>query len=290
MVLSLVTDELSSDLETAVEIGNELGIEHFELRGIESSRVGNLPIHLEDLCVQLITDSRFEFTPIAISPGIFKDRLMTSAIPENFSVLRWQYRDEHEIRQRNRDLYNHHLEKLLPESISFAKKIGVSRIIIFGVGKEHANSDEYHSGLVVDLLKQAACIADKAEITLLLENEHICYADTAKRTSELLDRVGAANLMVNWDLANSACAGEIPYPDGYEWIKDRLGHVHFKDVITDGTHSFRYVVEGEIDWKGQIRALIRDGYKGFISIETHCRPKVRAVRDSVKLLEEMMGC
>ncbi len=290
MILSLVTDELSSDLETAVEIGNEMGIEHFELRGIESFRVGNLPSHLEDFCVQLINDCRFQFRPIAISPGIFKDPLITSQIPENFSVLRWQYRDEHELRERNKNLYSQHLERLLPQSISFAGKIGVSKIIIFGIGRERTNGDKSNTDLVVDLLREAARIADKAGVTLLLENEHICYADTARTTSKLLERVGAVNLMVNWDLANSACAGEIPYPNGYEWIRDRLGHVHFKDVITEGPHSFRYVVDGEIDWKGQIRALIRDGYKGFISIETHCRPKVKAVRDSVKLLEEMMRC
>ena len=27
--------------------------------------------------------------------------------------------------------------------------------------------------------------------------------------------------------------------------------------------------EGGIDWKGQIRALAEDGYKGWISLETH---------------------
>jgi len=220
MILSLVTDELSSDLETAVEIGNEMGIEHFELRGIESFRVGNLPSHLEDFCVQLINDCRFQFRPIAVSPGIFKDPLITSQIPENFSVLRWQYRDEHELRERNKNLYTQHLERLLPQSISFAGKIGVSKIIIFGIGRERTNGDKSNTDLVVDLLREAARIADKAGVTLLLENEHICYADTARTTSKLLERVGAVNLMVNWDLANSACAGEIPYPNGYEtgWV------------------------------------------------------------------------
>jgi hypothetical protein len=24
-----------------------------------------------------------------------------------------------------------------------------------------------------------------------------------------------------------------------------------------------------VDWKGQIRALVQDGYKGYISLETH---------------------
>ncbi|HMN62810.1 MAG TPA: hypothetical protein PJ988_20760, partial [Anaerolinea sp.] len=39
MKISLVTDEVSSDLETAIELGLDWGVEAFELRGIGGQRV-----------------------------------------------------------------------------------------------------------------------------------------------------------------------------------------------------------------------------------------------------------
>lgn len=37
--------------------------------------------------------------------------------------------------------------------------------------------------------------------------------------------------MLNWDPGNAARLGDRPYPDSYERLpKDRIGHVHWKDV------------------------------------------------------------
>ena len=51
---------------------------------------------------------------------------------------------------------------------------------------------------------------------------------------------------------------------------DRIVHVHAKDCRLGG-HSPIWCAlgEGSIDWKGQVRALRADGYKGWISLETH---------------------
>ena len=67
-------------------------------------------------------------------------------------------------------------------------------------------------------------------------------------------------------------AGEIPYPDGYRMLPlSRIVHVHVKDgdVITDDKPQWGPLGEMSIDWKGQIAALVRDGYRGAISLETH---------------------
>ena len=49
-----------------------------------------------------------------------------------------------------------------------------------------------------------------------------------------------------------------------------------------GQRGFRY--EGIIDWPGQIEALARDGYTGFVSIEPHERPKIALARRYVERL------
>ena len=51
---------------------------------------------------------------------------------------------------------------------------------------------------------------------------------------------------------------------------DRIGHVHAKDChVKDHKPTWGPVGEMGIDWRGQIAALERDGYKGWISLETH---------------------
>jgi sugar phosphate isomerase/epimerase len=48
--------------------------------------------------------------------------------------------------------------------------------------------------------------------------------------------------------------------------------VHAKDCIVNG-HKATWGALGEmgVDWRGQLAALNRDGYRGAISLETHWR-------------------
>jgi len=49
-------------------------------------------------------------------------------------------------------------------------------------------------------------------------------------------------------------------------------HMHVKDATVDpvtGRPKFVAVGKGEIDYAGQFRALVDNGYEGCVSIETH---------------------
>jgi sugar phosphate isomerase/epimerase len=74
-----------------------------------------------------------------------------------------------------------------------------------------------------------------------------------------------------WDPANAYVAGENPFPDGYGKLQPgRIVHVHAKDcVVVDDKPNWSELGTAQVDWKGQIAALVRDGYKGWISLETH---------------------
>ena len=54
MKISLVTDEVSADLETAIELGLEWGVDAFELRGIGGQRVP----HFSDYQKQRVLELR----------------------------------------------------------------------------------------------------------------------------------------------------------------------------------------------------------------------------------------
>ncbi|GAC1671746.1 MAG: hypothetical protein PVS2B2_03440 [Candidatus Acidiferrum sp.] len=88
----------------------------------------------------------------------------------------------------------------------------------------------------------------------------------------MLHKVQSPNLFLNWDPGNAAYAGEIAFPDGYTGLpKNRVGHMHCKDVVRkpDGSFEWAAMGRGIIDYVSQFRALLKDGYSGTMSLETH---------------------
>ncbi|OLS33574.1 sugar phosphate isomerase/epimerase [Bacillus sp. MRMR6] len=287
MQIAIMTDELSSDLETALEIGMDWGIRHFELRGIGSERVGALSPFSTHHMYQTIEQTGA--TIAALSPGIFKIPLVDPNVPEGFQVLRWQDTEEFYFRKNAIQKLEDHLNVLLPESLAIAKRLGVKTVVIFGVNRPDGVSSDDCPEFVIDLLREAAKKAGEAGITLALENEHICFADSAEHTARIIEKIDHPNLRINWDPANAYYAGEDPYPFGYQFVKDYVAHVHFKDAVTDPNGHCRYVVEGSIRWEQQLEQLQKDGYKGFVTIETHCRPKIASARQTLERIRKVLG-
>jgi sugar phosphate isomerase/epimerase len=109
-------------------------------------------------------------------------------------------------------------------------------------------------------------------VTIGLENEHACNVGTAAESAHLLERLPFDNLRLIWDPANASILGDVPYPDAYRRLpRERVAHVHVKDCVMERGLP-RWEPPGtSIDWTGQIAALVRDGYGGWFSLETHWR-------------------
>lgn len=119
-------------------------------------------------------------------------------------------------------------------------------------------------------------LADQAldhHVTIGLENEHACNVGTGAEAARMLAAVDHPALKLIWDPANAFVLGETPYPAGYADLPvGRLAHVHAKDCVMSGlTPVWGPLGEMAIDWRGQMAALVRDGYTGAISLETHWR-------------------
>jgi len=60
--------------------------------------------------------------------------------------------------------------------------------------------------------------------------------------------------------------------------------VHVKDGVRRGAED-KYegaaIGEGDVDYPGQLRALREDGYGGYLSLETHWRPKKKLTEEEV---------
>jgi sugar phosphate isomerase/epimerase len=284
--VAVVTDEISSDLETALEIATDWGMKTIELRGVGNQRVGSLSPYWEDHVIKMVRN--FSVKVAALSPGVFKIPL-PAPVFEGHTVLKWQDEAEYYNAQAQAQTVERHLNEILPATIRLAKKLDVPNILIFSFNKPEGTAGD-GPPLVIDYLKKAARMAGEAGITLILENEHICWGDTAKNTRKIIEQVGSKHLKLNWDPGNAYFAQEVPYPDGYETIKDIIGHVHMKDAITDReSGAMQYVVAGEIDWEGQLKALREDGYHGYLSIETHCRPKIASAKRTLERIIAVLG-
>jgi len=252
MKLAIVTDEVSQDPATAIELGRQWGVEWFELRMLMGRRFPNLDEALLARLQGLLDE--FGGRVSATSPGFFKtgvaDGRVRPALTEGFRY-----------------------------ALQLTRRLGADRMILFGFLRgEGTPRDAEPPSLVVDLLGEMAERAAAQEVLCLLENEAICYGDTGLRAAALIRAVGHANLKLNWDPGNSVSAGSpCPYPDEYEQIKDLVAHVHVKDMgRRDGKVVTVAPGEGIIDWSGQLAALRADGYDGFVTVETHFGPKVSA--------------
>ena len=124
---------------------------------------------------------------------------------------------------------------------------------------------------VVDALGALAEKAAGENLIIGLENEHACNIATATESARVLEAVRSPHLQLVWDPANCLCAGEDPDPGGYGRLpKGRIGHVHAKDCHMEGDKPvWGPLGTRTIDWRGQVGALLADGYGGWLSLETH---------------------
>ncbi len=283
MKISIVTDEISADPETAIELGAEWGVHDFELRGFFTDRVPRLgdyqQQHLRDVLAE------YDAHIVAISPGLFKSAYPAPHPPR--LPLGWMERGAYESWSEASRLVESQLHQLLPDSLDYANELGAHLVLIFGFDRAGAPPGPPPEE-VLGCLLQAAEQAHSAGIQLVLENEDGFWADTGRRTAAVVRAVNHPALAVNWDPGNAFSAGDEPFPEGYRHVRGLVRHVHFKDAVRAPDGTAQQVVDGQIHWADQIRALQADGYDGFISVETHMRPKVQSGRASLKRLRTML--
>jgi sugar phosphate isomerase/epimerase len=259
--LGIVSDEIAPDFREAVRHALGWGIRKFEIRVLKSGRVP--AVEEAELADVVATIRAHQVQVTALSPGIFKHSLAKTAALE----------DE--------------IQRTLPATIALARRLGSSMIIIFGFQREPGEPASRYQDAVA-WMKRAAEVAQKEGMTLAIENEPGFWADTGVNTRRLIRDVGSPALGANWDPCNAFGTTERPYPEGYEAIKDVMVNVHVKDTKKGSLIQCVPVGDGVIDWKGQVRALMRDAVVSHMTIETHCLPLVECSRKNIEVLRRYM--
>jgi sugar phosphate isomerase/epimerase len=287
MRISVVTDEVSADLETALELVKGWGAEGIELRGVGEQRYPDVEGAWVERVPELVREAGLPVA--AISPGLFKMPLPQTQ-SEATKILRWEDMRVFEARTRLEALVEDHLNRLLPAAIAAAAALECKIIVAFSfepspvIGARPGRAPE----AVIDILREACRQTAEAGMTLAIEVEHVCWGSDARSTLDIIERVGSPGIGINWDPANAFAAGEdAPYPDGWDLLMHHVRHVHYKQarLLPDGRRVFD--TEGQIAWPDQIRALVESGYDGWISVETHTRPKVASALHGLRELQRL---
>jgi sugar phosphate isomerase/epimerase len=260
--VAVINDEISQDFGHTCEVASkEFGMDWIELRGMWNKNLLKLDANEIAEARRILEKYKLRVTDIA-SPVFKVD--WPGAPQSKFSPKRDQF---------NADFTFDQQPEVLERSIELAKVFQTDRVRFFDFWR--LDDQAPYRDAINAKLQEAADIAAKQKIILLLENEMACNTATAAESAKVLAAVKNENFMLNWDPGNAAAAGEKPFPDGYQLLpKERIGHCHCKDVTkkSDGKgYDWAPVGKGTIDWIGQFTALKRDGYHLAVSLETHWR-------------------
>lgn len=266
--IGILTDEVSSDLNEALEFACEHRLAHVELRTIGGTNV----IERSDRDLGQIRrkiEERGLFVSVFASP-VFKcalSRYRPVAKGDVFGVV-------------EADVATHF--RMLERAIEIAKCLGTTRIRIFSFWREE--SPELYEDEIVEHLRRAATIAEAKGALLLLENEPACNGGTAEEVGRLVRRVNSPALRALWDPGNEVYAGRRPFPKGYLFVKDIVRHVHLKDASLNecGLAVPKPIGLGLVPFKEQLRALDEDGYNGLYTVEPHYIPPGGTLRDGAE--------
>lgn len=258
MRLSVITDEISQDLGHALSVMSEYGCRDAELRNVYGVYIVDAD---ETTLLKVESDlAHHGFAVPCIDTPLYKCELDT---PTSGSLGA-----THNARERTLD----DQLSLLQHSIDLCKRFGAPYIRIFAFWRRGPLTPELEDR-IAHALTRPAQIAERAGVTLLLENEHACYLGTGAETARMIERIGSPALKMVWDPGNAFMAGEKPFPAGWQAAAPHVAHLHVKDarVTEDGKLDWTVVGEGEIDYAGQFAALKAQNYTGVIALETHLK-------------------
>lgn len=255
--IASITDEFSQDLSTAVQSMRPIGMTGAELRMLFGKNIIDLNDDEVDQAKRICTNGGLEIISIAspllkcVLPGAPE---VDARFQQDMFAAKYGFDDQPRLTKR---------------AFEIAHRTGAKIVRVFSYWR--TVDPEACFAEVVATLRDLAEKAAAEDLIIGLENEHACNIATASESARALAAVKHPNLQLVWDPANCYVSGEDPFPGGYGKLPvDRIAHVHAKDCFVEG-HKPAWGPLGTcaIDWKGQITALAADGYKGWISLETH---------------------
>lgn len=294
--LGVISDEFSQDFEEALKIMKGYGLRWVEIRTVwKTYNTEASPQQIERLKSLL---QQYDFKVSVVDTALYKCDL-----PGTKNV----------VGEKNAYPYSGQMD-LLRRAIDRAHKLGTDKIRVFAFWR--VRDPEPYFPRIAEELTKAAEAARGAGVRLLLEDEGSCNVGCARELAKVLRLMPNENFGANWDVGNGYWHGEVSYPAGYALLdKKRIWHIHLKDVRCgqaagkqEKSEAWReksgqeaessncataLVGDGQVDLLGQLRALLRDGYEGTMSLEPEYEapgvPRLEATRRSLEALLKIVA-
>ena len=262
--LGLVTDEVSDDLQEALEIAKSWGLDCIELHRVWGKNICDVDAATLSKAMRIVRESGLTVTNI--------DSL----------TLRCSLDDDEE--------YSEHI-KHLKRSIEVAPLFDTNVVRLFSFWKVDNVEDKWER--IFEKMELPIKIAEQAGMMLGFENVSSGNIGTSDDLVRLFDHFRSPNLKLIWDPGNAYASGEEkPFPDGYEKVKSKIIHIHLKDAVIDdqGKNVWKPVGQGAVGYGKHLEGLLKDNYAGVVALETHCTSasgsKIEGTKES---LDGVMG-
>lgn len=183
----------------------------------------------------------------------------------------------------------------LTRAIELADACGARFVNTDEMVKPEWMDDAFAHEVMKYTLLRASQVAARHKVTICIE-PHGIYTKTAQGLLKIVNLVKSPWIHINWDTGNSYLAGvEDPYK-GLEAVRDRVYHVHAKDISMRQVKEERGKVtgtpvgcacgDGVVDWQRVFGILAPLDREIFFSVE--CGTIEQAAR-SLEFLRKEMG-
>lgn len=258
MKLSIITDEMTQDLEAAIRFAKAYHLQGLELRTVENQPLEALSAHRLREMRKMLDEEGLEVSNIA---GSF-------------------FKCEYAIARAG--LFREETDKL-KRLLEAADILGCRTIRGFAFFQ----NKNLTSAQIKEAFQEPLELLKKADKKLLLESDPSVYTTNHSQLRRLLDEIASPQLGAIYDPGNDIYdpEKETPYPDGWHQIEPYVGHIHIKDaVIGPNGPECVCIGTGLVDYEGICEMLAASGYAGYLSLETHYRKGRAAISEAMMRL------
>lgn len=258
--VTAITDEIARSQAVSIEFAQQYGLKWLSLRDVPSEP-GTKRVSYHTLEGAALQQAARDFKEAGIGIAFLDTPFLKFGLPGTEPKRRNPEepanRDKRLVREKAQ--FDARLDNLR-QGIRASQAFECPRLRIFTFSR--VAEPESIFPRISEVIGEMALIAQKEGVRLLIENEASQNAGTSAETAKLL-KLLPSNVGINWDSLNGLPLGEKPFPDGYDSVpKDRLWNVHVKgkSLLDYPEHQ---------NWMAIFQALERDGFSGWLELETH---------------------
>jgi sugar phosphate isomerase/epimerase len=239
--LSAFGDEIAADLTEQLDVMQREGIPALEFRGAWGKNI----LDLSD-------------DEVRTAKGLLDARGMhVSAIGSPIGKVKIT------------DDFGTHLERFR-RALAVVAMLDAPRIRIFSFFIPAGEDAARYRTAVMDRMLMLVNLAEEAGVTLWHENEKEIYGDIATRCADIHTTIRSPHLRAAFDPANFVQCGVRPMDEAWPLLADVSTHIHIKDAVMADGHIVP-AGEGDGQVKELLHALVKRGYRGYLTLEPHLK-------------------